>query len=299
MTELLLVIGILAILAGMTIPNYRNYHIRNDLDLAATQTEQMLRRAQFLSQSGEEDSVWGVHAGSGILFKGTSFASRDPVYDEKYPFSPTILVSGITEVTFSKIYGEPSATGIITFTALNGDVGEVAVRAGLSGEQTVAIPSEDVRMRIDFDKIKNSGKGNAEAASYVGENAVRYGDGEWIPLITNGQVHKDTGLQIEATGLAVERGDGYVRILAYGDLESGGKEVVDVTIIFENATVETIENDTGTFETENPFDGVVNEGVGGDEVTIQGSNQVFFQTRTTNYGDGILLYWKQTPSRWL
>jgi len=298
MFEILLVIGVIAVISAFTVPHYRVYHIRSDLHLAVTQTEQMLRRAQFLSQSGEENSMWGVHAGSGILFKGTSFATRDPLYDEHYPFSPTLAVSGMTEVTFSTLYGEPSANGVITFTALNGETGEVTVRAGLSGEQTVVIPGEDVRMRIDFARIKNSGNGSAEAEVYVGENAIEYDDGEWIPLITNSVLHTDTDFLQNARGLAVERHAEYVRIVAQGGLDNGGKEVVDAYISFEHATVEHVENDIAPNDCENPFDGNENEGVGGDEVTTQGSNQVFFQTRTTNYGDGILIYWKQTPSRW-
>jgi type II secretory pathway pseudopilin PulG len=296
--EVLLVIGIMVFVASFTIPSYRNYQIRSDLDLAANQTEQMINRAKFLSQSGEQASIWGIQAGSGILFKGTSFATRDLLYDEHYPFSPTITVSGLTEVTFSKLYGDPSATGVITLTALNGETREVIVRAGLSGEQTVIIPGEDVRMRIDFARIKNSGKGSAEAASYVGENAIRYEDGAWIPLLEDNVLQTDTGLIEEVTGFAVERKNGYVRILAHGDLENGGKEVVDAYISFEHATIENIVNDVAPNECENPFDGNINEGVGGDEVTSQGTNQVFFQTRTTNYGDGILIYWKQAPSRW-
>ena len=296
--EALLVIGIMVFVAGFTIPSYRNYQMRNDLDLAVHQTKQMINRAQFLSQSGEQASTWGIQAGSGILFKGTNFTSRDPTFDEHYPFSPTITVSGLTEVTFSQLYGDPSATGVITFTALNGEKREVTVRAGLSGEQTVSLPGEDIRMRINFARIKNNGNGNAEDDVYVGENGIEYDDGDWIPLLTNNVLQTDTGFLQNAEGLAVERHAEYVRIVAQGGLENGGKEVVDAYISFENATVEKVENDTEPNECENPFDGHVNDGVGGDEVTIQGSNQVFFQTRTTNYGDGILIYWKQAPSRW-
>ena len=297
--ETVITLALIAVLAGISVPLYRNYLIQNDLEIAVNQTEQMLNRARLLSQSGEEGSMWGVNAGSGILFKGSSFASRDVKADEQYPFAPTITVSGITEVHFSKIYGEPSKTGTITFTAMNGKTRSLTIQAGLGGASTIVLPGDDVLMRIDFDYIKNNGNGSAEAVTFVGPDAVRYEDGEWIPLLTDGQIHIDEGLVLGTTGFAVERRSGFVRIVADGELENGGKEVVDAYITLDKATVESVENDIGDNECENPFDGVVSNGVGGDEVTQPNVRQVFFRTRVTNYGDGILIYWKADPSRWL
>ena len=282
----------------------------------------MINRARLLSQAGTDDSNWGIHASSGILFKGTSFVNRDRDFDEFYPFASTITFSGIDEVFFSQLYGEPNITGTITLTALSGDTRRIAVEKTLGGSETIIIPGEDVRMRIDFAYIKNNGNGSAEAASYVGPNAVRYEDGAWIPIVTDGQVHVDGSIYVGATGLAVERGNGFVRIMAHGDLGNGdddddddddcdddddddddcgkgGKEIVDAYITFEHASVDRVENDYGSNECEQPFNGVVNNGVGGDEVTQPNERQVFFQTRVTNYGDSILIYWEQDPSRWL
>jgi len=299
LSEVLLVFALLALLGGMSIPAYRNYQFRNDLDLAVNQTEQMLNRARLLSQSGVEQDVWGVRVGSGMLFRGSDFSGRNTALDEHYPFAPSITVSGIAEVFFSELYGEPSETGIITFTAPNGDTRSITILEGLGGSSTIILPGEDVRMRIDFDDIKNNGNGSAEAATYVGPSAIRYEDDTWIPIVTNGQVQTDTSLVLDVTGLSVERKNGFVRVLAYGGLENGGKEVVDAYITFEHATVERVENDVGDHACENPFDGVVSNGVGGDEVTQINEHRVFFQTRVTNYGDSILIYWKQEPSRWL
>lgn len=297
--ETLLVASLLVAIAGMSIPMYRNYQIRSDLDIAENQTRQMINRARLLSQAGVEDSIWSVDASSGILFKGSNFVERDRDYDEYYPFAPTIAVSGLTQISFSQLYGEPSRTGTITLTAINGDIRTITVKPSLGGSQTITLPGEDIRMRIDFAYLKNNGNGDAEAATYVGPDAIRFEDGAWIPIMTNNQTHIDGGYFMEATGLSVERGDGFVRVSAYGDLDNGGKEVVDAYITFENATVENVENDLGDNECENPFDGNENNGVGGDEVSQPNERQVLFQTRTTNYGDSILIYWKQDPSRWL
>lgn len=127
--ETLLTIGVIAVTAGLSIPMYRNYQIRGDLDIATEQTIQALRRAQLLSQAGEQDSQWGFYVRDGILFQGEQYALRDPNFDEEYPFPPTINTSGLSEVVFSRVYGVPQETGEITLEGLNGDQRIIIVSA--------------------------------------------------------------------------------------------------------------------------------------------------------------------------
>jgi prepilin-type N-terminal cleavage/methylation domain-containing protein len=117
--ELLIVIGILGTVTGMSVPLYRDYQIRNDLDLATEQVVQGLGRAKLLSQSAQDDSGWGFFVPAGVLYKGSDYASRDEAYDETYPMPSTITKTGLMEVSYSKLQGDPSATGSITLTALN------------------------------------------------------------------------------------------------------------------------------------------------------------------------------------
>jgi len=296
--ELLIVLAIVAVIGVIAIPQYRSYLIRNDLNLAAEKVIHMLNRAQILSQAGEQSAVWGVNVPEGIVFLGESYDSRDPDHDEDYPLKPTIAVSGLIEVTFSRIYGEPSETGVIILTAINGDTREIEVGAILSGSGMIDLAG-NASFYVVFEDIRNQGNGAAEAALFVGPDGVRYEDGEEVPLKTGGTFHTDAGLVVGATGLAVERADGYFKIMAYGDLVSGGKEIVDARIELVGAVIDHVDNDIGEFVTENPFDGNVSNGVGGDEVTLIDNKTVLFQTRTTNYGDSILIYWKQEEPRWL
>ena len=127
--ELLITLSILAIVGAAVIPNYHTYKIRSDLSLAVEQTEQMLKRAQLLSQSGKHASQWGFRAESGTLFRGTDFASRDTTYDEVASVPESVTVSGLLEVTYSQVYGMPSAAGDIIFTALNGEQIVLTIRA--------------------------------------------------------------------------------------------------------------------------------------------------------------------------
>lgn len=114
--ELLLSIALISALAYVSLPVYQSFQIKNDLNIAATTIVQSLRRAQMLSQNMEGDSSWGVLVASGnvTIFKGSSFASRDAAYDETTSISNAVTPSGVSEVVFSKLSGDPSTTGTIT-----------------------------------------------------------------------------------------------------------------------------------------------------------------------------------------
>ena len=300
--ELLIVLAVVVTVAAISIPMYREYLIRNDLDLAAEQTIQMLNSAQARSRAGLENSSWGVSIAQKTIYKGSTYADRDPSYDEVYSFAPNITISGLSETTFSQLYGIPDRKGTIVLTAINSDTREITVSDdGLLTGPSIIDLSGDARMKIVFEDIKNQGGGSATPTVHVGPEGTVYQDGEWIPLKSGSTLYTDQGLVIGALGLAVERKQNYVRVLAHGGLDPGGKEIIDARIVFENAIIDRVENDEGSDHvTENPFDGNVSNGVGGDEVTYTpGGNSVLFQTRCTNYGDSILIYWQQAAPRWL
>ncbi len=117
--EILLVVSILGMLGGVSIPMYRDFQIRSDLDSSTEQVTQGLARARLKAQAGEMDSSWGFYIPAGILFKGETYETRDATYDEAFPMPSTITSTGPTEITYSKLIGAPSATGSITLTTLN------------------------------------------------------------------------------------------------------------------------------------------------------------------------------------
>jgi len=136
---------------GFAVPLYRQYIIRNDLEIARQNITQALQRARFLSQVGMNDSGWGFAAGvmpgEGTLFMGASYATRDPGYDESYAIPATIAVSGMTEVAFSKIRGNPDRAGTMTLTALSGEQRYISVTVGDEG--TVSIPEDWMEICVD------------------------------------------------------------------------------------------------------------------------------------------------------
>ncbi len=120
--EVLLSVAVIAVLAGISAPVFTRLATKNDLDTAFVSLAQTWRRGQELSMANDGDIVWGVKvaAGSITLFKGTSFASRDTNYDEVFSMPLTISVSGaVTEITFNKLTGTPSATGTVSLTSFD------------------------------------------------------------------------------------------------------------------------------------------------------------------------------------
>ena len=89
------------------------------MSLTTTNIVQSLRRAQALSQSGDRSGSWGVHLQNGeiTMFQGSSYALRNNTLDEISKISLAITFSGVDEVTFAELSGEPSTTGTITVTS--------------------------------------------------------------------------------------------------------------------------------------------------------------------------------------
>lgn len=119
--EVLLVIALLAILSGISIPVYQSFQFKSDLDLATLDVSQSLRRAQILAQSVDGDMSWGVKTESEkiTLFKGASFESRDENLDEIFNIPANVTFSGLKEVVFTKFSGLPEETGTLDIFSNN------------------------------------------------------------------------------------------------------------------------------------------------------------------------------------
>lgn len=129
--EVLLTVAIVGVLAGILIPVYQTFQVKNGLDVAANDTVAALRRAQVYSQAMQQDAAWGVsvQAGSMTFYKGTSYATRDTAFDDVTVLSSTITPSGLLEVNYAKMTGLPGATGTITLTSSTGLVRTIGINA--------------------------------------------------------------------------------------------------------------------------------------------------------------------------
>lgn len=115
--ELFLVIVVIVIMMSMTIGVGAYFVWKNDLDIANANTALAWRRAQILSQANSGDSLWGVSIQTGkiVIFKGNSYAARDTGFDEEIEIANNLTASGLTEITFSKVYGLPSSNGTLLY----------------------------------------------------------------------------------------------------------------------------------------------------------------------------------------
>lgn len=129
--ELILTLSIVGALMALAIPVYQSFQVKNDLDIAAQAMTQSFRRAELLAQAVSGDIHWGVKIESGniILFKGMSFATRDPNYDEAFEVPTSITPSGVSEVVFSKFSGLPQTTGGATLTTATNETRTITINA--------------------------------------------------------------------------------------------------------------------------------------------------------------------------
>jgi len=142
--EVILTMGTVALATGLSVPMYRQYVMRNDLEIARQNVAQGMQRARFLSQVAMNDSSWGYSTdavpGRGVLFMGNNYATRNTAFDEMYSIPNTVSVTGITEVVFEKITGNPLQVGTITLTALSGEQRSITINLGEEGN--VSIPED-------------------------------------------------------------------------------------------------------------------------------------------------------------
>lgn len=122
--EILVVLGLLTLVGGfsivMGVDSYRNQLFRSDRDILIS----ALHRARALAMSNVcfgESCTDGLHhgvriePGRFIIFQGRDFNASDE-HNEVIEMAGGAVVSGITEVVFHPLSGEPSTTGDIIIT---------------------------------------------------------------------------------------------------------------------------------------------------------------------------------------
>ncbi|MFA6039626.1 MAG: hypothetical protein WCV62_03115 [Candidatus Peribacteraceae bacterium] len=136
--EAMMVIGILSIVMVFSVVFFRRSQIRSDLDMAKENVVQGFARAKMLSQTGQGDSGWGFYVPAGVLYKGSSYATRDPAHDEVYPMPSSVVVNGVLlEVAFTKLEGKASASGTIVLQGLDNQQRTVSITLYMGGDEYI------------------------------------------------------------------------------------------------------------------------------------------------------------------
>lgn len=127
--ETILVVALVGIISGIGLPLYNMMSGSNDLDIAENMLVASLRRAESLSSASVGDSEWGVGItpGAFVLFKGSNYAGRDVGFDEVYDIVDSIQTSGLAEVVFTKLSGNPHFSGTVTLTSLGGENKQITI----------------------------------------------------------------------------------------------------------------------------------------------------------------------------
>jgi len=128
--EVLLAIALFSMLIFISVPVFSNFLYLNELDSAVDLTVRALRTAQTFSQGVNQDSNWGVAVvgNSVVVFKGTSYSTRDTAADYVYTTGSNVVFSGVSEVVYTKFYGIPQSTGSINLSSY-ANVRQISINA--------------------------------------------------------------------------------------------------------------------------------------------------------------------------
>jgi Tfp pilus assembly protein FimT len=118
MIEILLVVGIGAIIFGFSAPYTLNFYRTQLLEDVRSNLIDTLQRARHNAVLQKNDSSFGVHMvnGSYTLFQGADYENMVSGQEEVFAVNEEIVFSGLIDVTFSKMTGNPSVTGTTTLT---------------------------------------------------------------------------------------------------------------------------------------------------------------------------------------
>ena len=121
LVEILLVIALFSMFAFTAMPMVGGVVSQNDLESSSLMVVSTLRQAENNARNGIEDSTWSVRIAYPQLklFKGSDYATRDLNYDVDYTLNSNLTLSGISTITYSKMYAIPSTTGNIIMTNQN------------------------------------------------------------------------------------------------------------------------------------------------------------------------------------
>jgi prepilin-type N-terminal cleavage/methylation domain-containing protein len=118
--EILVVLGILAILTTIGMTSFRNSSVRVNLEQQSAIALSLVEEARNNSLASLNNSEYGIRFSSTTvtLFQGKTYSSgasnKTHVFTNGVYASP-INISGGNDIYFNRLTGEPSATGTVTF----------------------------------------------------------------------------------------------------------------------------------------------------------------------------------------
>ncbi len=129
--EVLISFAVLLVAISGAIVLLQPFQTHGELEAGVDTLATAFYRAQMLSRAVAGESNWGVRVNPNqiVVFKGSSYAGRDASVDEVSELSPLVTPTGLVEVVFNQLTGEPQQTGTTTLTSRRGEVRSVFINA--------------------------------------------------------------------------------------------------------------------------------------------------------------------------
>ncbi len=219
--EILIVIGIAAIIFLFSAPYSLNFYKNQIVDDTQSNLIEVLQRARHNAILQKNDSDFGVKINNDehnfVLFQGVSYDERVGAYDEVYDLIPSIVITDLTEIVFSKMTGLTETVGTTTITYDNtaeaiftegfGTISRVEV-ASAEEEEVSLIPTNGLVAYWSFDGNAldsvggNNGTlqgGTVLTAGVKGVSNTAYafdGDGDYISVPDDASLNPSSEISI-------------------------------------------------------------------------------------------------------
>lgn len=110
--EILIVMGILAVIFAIGLPASWNFYTNYQFDSEVAAFVSVLEQARNSAMINRNESPHGVYAGANqfVIFQGSSYAGRDISQDKVFPRDGNISISGPLEIVFGALSGQTSST---------------------------------------------------------------------------------------------------------------------------------------------------------------------------------------------
>lgn len=114
--ELLIVVSLIITIGTMTTPFASGFLIRIYQESTVNSLISALHRAQSLSLDGKGNTEWGI-CKIGSVIRVYQGSCTTPTIKEDTNIPSTVTVTGLSDITFSRVTGEPSSTLSISITS--------------------------------------------------------------------------------------------------------------------------------------------------------------------------------------
>ncbi len=123
--ETLLTLGIVAIIAAISLMSLSNFNKDKVLAIEAEKVLSLITKARSLTLAAKDGSAYGVHfeERKTVLFKGGSYSSgastnQIQLLNDEITISAIALTGGGAEVVFQKLTGVTTQNGTVTLAAI-------------------------------------------------------------------------------------------------------------------------------------------------------------------------------------